>query len=85
MRLFCLCSTGEKWQTRRKLITPSFHFKILSDFLTVFNEQSQIMVAKLEQKAGNGEFNIFQDITLCALDIICGECSYIYDAAALIA
>ncbi|XP_043918443.1 cytochrome P450 4V2 [Protopterus annectens] len=66
-----LTSTGEKWRTRRKMITPTFHFKILMDFLEVMNEQAKILVEKLEKKADKEAFNCFSDITLCALDIIC--------------
>lgn len=66
-----LTSTGEKWRSRRKMITPSFHFAILSEFLEVMNEQSKILVEKLNSRAGTGSFNCFMDITLCALDIIC--------------
>lgn len=66
--------TGNKWQTRRKLLTPAFHFKILEDFITVFNEQSRILVEKLKQIATNkdNDFNIFPYVTRCTLDIICG-------------
>ncbi len=65
--------TGSKWQSRRKLLTPAFHFKILEDFVHVFNEQSQILVDKLNQVAlKEKSFNIFPFITLCTLDIICG-------------
>ncbi|XP_050392897.1 cytochrome P450 4V2 [Patella vulgata] len=66
-----LTSTGAKWRSRRKMLTPTFHFKILNDFLAVFNEQSDVMLSKLKEKAGPNSFNIFNDITLCALDIIC--------------
>lgn len=66
-----LTSTGEKWRSRRKMITPSFHFAILSEFLEVMNEQSKILVEKLNSRAGKGSFNCFMDVTLCALDIIC--------------
>ncbi|XP_018420787.1 PREDICTED: cytochrome P450 4V2-like, partial [Nanorana parkeri] len=66
-----LTSTGEKWRTRRKMITPTFHFAILAEFLEVMNEQSKILVDKLHTRVGSGSFNCFMDITLCALDIIC--------------
>ncbi|XP_029442805.1 cytochrome P450 4V2 [Rhinatrema bivittatum] len=65
-----LTSTGEKWRSRRKMITPTFHFTILSEFLEVMNEQSSVLVAKLEQHLDKGAFNCFMDVTLCALDII---------------
>uniref|UniRef100_A0A8C5LS84 unspecific monooxygenase n=1 Tax=Leptobrachium leishanense TaxID=445787 RepID=A0A8C5LS84_9ANUR len=66
-----LTSTGEKWRSRRKMITPTFHFAILSEFLEVMNEQSKILVEKLNIHADKGTFNCFMDVTLCALDIIC--------------
>nr|XP_033799763.1 cytochrome P450 4V2 isoform X2 [Geotrypetes seraphini] len=65
-----LTSTGEKWRSQRKMLTPTFHFKILSEFLDVMNEQSNVLVAKLEQHLDKGKFNCFLDMTLCALDII---------------
>ncbi|XP_073501459.1 cytochrome P450 4V2-like isoform X2 [Phyllobates terribilis] len=66
-----LTSTGDKWRSRRKMLTPSFHFAILSEFLEVMNEQSKVLVEKLNSHAGKGTFNCFMDVTLCALDIIC--------------
>ncbi|XP_062864386.1 cytochrome P450 4V2 [Trichomycterus rosablanca] len=66
-----LTSTGEKWRHRRKLLTPTFHFSILTDFLEVMNEQAEILVEKLDKQAGRGPFDCFSHITLCALDIIC--------------
>ncbi|XP_047435475.1 cytochrome P450 4V2 isoform X2 [Mugil cephalus] len=66
-----LTSTGTKWRQRRKMLTPTFHFSILADFLEVMNEQAEILVEKLGKQAGKGKFNCFSHITLCALDIIC--------------
>ncbi|XP_067407697.1 cytochrome P450 4V2-like isoform X2 [Emydura macquarii macquarii] len=66
-----LTSTGDKWRTRRKMITPTFHFTILADFLEVMNEQANILVEKLEKHVDKEPFDCFLDITLCALDIIC--------------
>ncbi|XP_027217992.2 cytochrome P450 4C1 isoform X1 [Penaeus vannamei] len=66
-----LTSTGTKWHSRRKLLTPAFHFKILEDFLDVFNRQSARMAQRLSGKADGKPFDIFPYVTLCALDIIC--------------
>ncbi|XP_073670498.1 cytochrome P450 4V8 isoform X2 [Paramisgurnus dabryanus] len=66
-----LTSTGDKWRRRRKMLTPTFHFSILTEFLEVMNEQAEVLIEKLEKHAGKGKFNCFNHITLCALDIIC--------------
>ncbi|KAK2494093.1 hypothetical protein MC885_005001 [Smutsia gigantea] len=66
-----LTSTGNKWRSRRKMLTPTFHFTILEDFLDVMNEQANILVNKLEKHVDRGAFNCFFYVTLCALDIIC--------------
>ncbi|XP_055540139.1 cytochrome P450 4d8-like [Wyeomyia smithii] len=66
-----LISTGEKWFQRRKIITPTFHFKMLENFLEVFNSEADILVTKLKRHAGKDEFDIYDYITLYALDSIC--------------
>ncbi|XP_026773129.2 cytochrome P450 4V2 isoform X2 [Pangasianodon hypophthalmus] len=66
-----LTSTGDKWRSRRKMLTPTFHFSILTDFLEVMNEQSDILIQKLLKHVGGEPFNCFSYITFCALDIIC--------------
>ncbi|KAL5287924.1 CYP4V2 family protein [Megaselia abdita] len=66
-----LTSFGRKWHSRRKILTPAFHFKILDDFLDVFNEQSIVLTNKLEKEVDKGSFNIFPYVTLCTLDIVC--------------
>lgn len=64
---------GEKWRKHRKLITPTFHFKILEQFVDVFNAQSEILVEKLQAEVGTESFDIQPFISLSALDIICGN------------
>uniref|UniRef100_A0A182PTM1 Uncharacterized protein n=1 Tax=Anopheles epiroticus TaxID=199890 RepID=A0A182PTM1_9DIPT len=66
-----LLSFGEKWFQRRKMITPSFHFKILDQFMDVFNKEADTLVAKLERHVDQREFDIYDYITLYALDSIC--------------
>ncbi|XP_017484850.1 PREDICTED: cytochrome P450 4d2-like [Rhagoletis zephyria] len=66
-----LLSTGKKWHWRRKVITPTFHFKILEQFVEIFDQQSSAMVKKLNAHAdGKTAINIFPIVCLTALDII---------------
>ncbi|CAD7077921.1 unnamed protein product [Hermetia illucens] len=66
-----LTSWGRKWHSRRKILTPAFHFKILDDFIDVFNEQSAVLAKKLEAEINSDSFNVFPYVTLCTLDIVC--------------
>ncbi|CAG7721953.1 unnamed protein product [Allacma fusca] len=68
-----LTSKGSKWLSHRKLLTPSFHFKILEEFMEVFNGQSALFVKILgkDSEGGKKALEISQYITLCTLDIIC--------------
>lgn len=68
-----LLSTGKKWHTRRKIITPSFHFKILEEFVEIFEHQTNVMAAKLQsyvESNTNEPINMFPIVCLTALDII---------------
>lgn len=63
-----LLSTGKKWHIRRKIITPTFHFKILEQFVEVFDRQSNIFVDQLMTKADGVPFDIIPAVTLLTLD-----------------
>lgn len=65
-----ITSTGQKWHSRRKIITPGFHFTILQSFVRVFDRNSQILVDKLKEFKS---VDIYALTLLCALDNICGE------------
>ncbi|GIX83082.1 cytochrome P450 4C1, partial [Caerostris extrusa] len=66
-----LTSTGKKWRSRRKLLTPSFHFRILEDFLQTFNDQSLILLKKLQTLQNEECVDISPLVVLCTLDIVC--------------
>ncbi|XP_055925169.1 cytochrome P450 4C1-like [Argiope bruennichi] len=66
-----LTSTGAKWRSRRKLLTPCFHFRILDDFLPTLNEQSMILVKKLQSHQHQDFVDITPLMVLCTLDIVC--------------
>jgi cytochrome P450 len=66
-----LTSKSKKWAGRRKMLTPTFHFRILDDFLDVFNEQTKTLTQILKKEFGDGKvFDVFPYVTRCALDII---------------
>lgn len=57
------------------MLTPSFHFQILKDFLHVMNENTDNLVHKLKREACDSgrTYDIFPVLTLSSLDIICGN------------
>jgi cytochrome P450 family 4 subfamily V len=70
-----LNSKNEKWRSRRRLITPSFHdTQLLNNFVLIFNEQSSILARRLDEyaKEDNKTHNLYPFISSCTLDIIAG-------------
>ena len=58
------------------MLTPSFHFKILDEFLPVMTKETRIFVSRLEELRlkNNGLIDdISNPILMCALDTICGN------------
>ncbi|XP_067928895.1 cytochrome P450 4V2-like isoform X4 [Watersipora subatra] len=68
-----LTSSGDAWRARRHMLTPSFHFSILKDFLEPINDHADLLVDKLRrERCDTGEqFDIFIPITFSTLDVIC--------------
>ncbi|XP_026491028.2 cytochrome P450 4d2-like [Vanessa tameamea] len=65
-----LTSTGHRWRTTRKFLTPAFHFKILQNFLPVFLKNEKILIKKLQNYTDGKAFDTFPIIALTALDNI---------------
>ncbi|KAG5670295.1 hypothetical protein PVAND_000571 [Polypedilum vanderplanki] len=65
-----LMSTGAKWHQRRKIITPTFHFKILEEFVEIMNKHGNVFVKKLKKYNGR-PIDVFPLVSLYALDVIC--------------
>lgn len=70
-----LISKPAKWYKRRKILTPAFHFKILEQFVEVFDHNSCIIVNNLRKATENKSGLISMDhwVNLVTLDVICGK------------
>ncbi len=68
---------GDWWRSRRKLLTPAFHFSILNSFVEVMNEQSRVLCGSIGETCqsfpeGKADIDVYPMITRCSLDIMCG-------------
>jgi cytochrome P450 family 4 len=68
-----LTSGGLKWQTRRKILTPSFHFNILQEFIKVFNEETANLVTRLKKDCHKPYIEVTDYISGFALNTIGGK------------
>ncbi|VDK80858.1 unnamed protein product [Onchocerca ochengi] len=66
-----LVSEPKKWRSRRRLLTPTFHYDILKDFVDVYNKHGQTLMRKFRALCGDQYNDIFHMISLCTLDVIC--------------
>ncbi|KAK3927753.1 Cytochrome P450 4C1, partial [Frankliniella fusca] len=65
-----LLAGGQKWHSRRKLLSPAFSVRVLEQFVSLFNKHSAVLEAKLLARVGQPPFDITPLTSLCALDII---------------
>ncbi|XP_063919121.1 cytochrome P450 4C1-like [Zophobas morio] len=65
-----LTSTGLKWQIRRKILTPAFHFSILQQFTAIFNEETEKLVKVFRQECDKPYINVTPHVTQFTLKTI---------------
>ena len=63
-------STGSFWRKRRKLLTPSFHFNILTEFLPTIEKHSQSLVACLKDREERNPFDVFKLMKMYTIGVI---------------
>lgn len=67
-----LISGGKKWFTRRKILTPAFHFQILEKFVEIMDDHGKVLIEKMEKLDGQ-QVDVYPLVNLYALDVICGS------------
>ncbi|KAK6635661.1 hypothetical protein RUM44_000915 [Polyplax serrata] len=65
-----LTSNGEKWKSMRKIITPTFHFSILREYIPIFSKNAKIMLSLVDKCGDPKSCELTGFVTYCALDSI---------------
>ncbi|XP_026829554.1 cytochrome P450 4C1-like [Ooceraea biroi] len=66
-----LISKGGKWQERRKILTPTFHFNILKQFVDIMVEESNHMTKSLKDMEDSTVQDLQSFFSYHTLNIIC--------------
>ncbi|KAM0724788.1 Cytochrome P450 4C1 [Formica fusca] len=64
-------STGAKWNARRKILTPAFHFNILNQFTDILIKEGNCMTKDLKDVGGVVVKDLVPFISKHTLNIIC--------------
>ncbi|XP_076756472.1 cytochrome P450 4C1-like [Xylocopa sonorina] len=66
-----LTSSGRKWQIRRKILTPAFHFNVLQQFTDIILEEGDQLIKKLKSEGRPLVLDLLPLISEHTLNVIC--------------
>ncbi|XP_029157493.1 cytochrome P450 4C1-like [Nylanderia fulva] len=66
-----LTSAGAKWHSRRKILTPAFHFNILNQFVEILIKEGECMTKSLKDAEGTVVKDLLPFISEYTLNAIC--------------
>ncbi|XP_024877883.1 cytochrome P450 4C1-like isoform X2 [Temnothorax curvispinosus] len=67
-----LTSGGAKWHSRRKILTPTFHFNILQQFIQILIEEGENMTKSLKNAGDTVVKDLVPFFSAHTLNAICG-------------
>lgn len=70
LRTGLLTSAGPKWKSRRRMLTPAFHFKILEDFVAPMNRMARLTAARITDRIKEPWIDVVPMAAACALDVL---------------
>lgn len=73
LKLGLLTSSGTKWKQRRRILTPSYHFQILEQFVPIFDKVSNLLIEEFKKEPQKSAVDVYPYVTLSTLDVICGN------------
>lgn len=65
-----LTSNGAKWKSRRRMLTPAFHFKILEDFVAPMNRIARRTASKIGEMLDEPWIDVVPLAASCTLDVL---------------
>lgn len=71
LKLGLLTSSGTKWKQRRRILTPSYHFQILEQFVPIFDKVSNLLIEEFKKEPQKSAVDVYPYVTLSTLDVIC--------------
>jgi hypothetical protein len=61
------------WKAHRRLLNPSFSYKLLERFVYIFESANNLLVEILSKMGDSDNFDIYPYIRRCIFDIVCGN------------
>jgi len=63
---------GAKWHSRRKMLSPTFHYNILQQFVAILIEEGEIMTETLKNTQSTVVKDLVSFVSEHTLNTICG-------------